>query len=116
MLSIYMLFWCMHAPLDRDHCNALVQERWGAKGGGHCLDGGLASQQQCNPTGGLGHVVCKPYQNGGEEEEELPALGADPMPAGSRERVSTPRVSTTRSLSSSLAGRAQPLDFNGNWP
>ena len=31
-----------------------------------------------------------------EEEEELPALGVDSVPAVSRERVSTPRVSTTR--------------------
>ena len=33
---------------------------------------------------------------GGEEEEELPAIGASPVPADSRERVPTPRVSTTR--------------------
>ena len=30
------------------------------------------------------------------EEEELPAIGASPVPADSRERVPTPRVSTTR--------------------
>ena len=30
------------------------------------------------------------------EEEELPGIGADPVPANSWERVPTPRVSTTR--------------------
>ena len=34
-------------------------------------------------------------QRGGGEEE-LPAIGASPVPADSRERVPTPRVSTTR--------------------
>ena len=32
----------------------------------------------------------------GGEEEELPVIGASPVPADSRERVPTPRVSTTR--------------------
>ena len=32
----------------------------------------------------------------GGEEEELPAIGASPVPAVGRERVPTPRVSTTR--------------------
>ena len=32
---------------------------------------------------------------GEDEEEELPAIGASPVPADSRERVPTPRVSTT---------------------
>ena len=30
------------------------------------------------------------HRGGGGEEEELPAIGADPMPADSRERVPTP--------------------------
>ena len=33
---------------------------------------------------------------GGEEEEELPAIGAGPVPAVGRVRVPTPRVSTAR--------------------
>ena len=32
----------------------------------------------------------------GEEEEELPAISAGPMPAVGQGRVPTPRVSTTR--------------------
>ena len=32
----------------------------------------------------------------GEEKEELPAIGAGPEPAVSRERVHTPRISTTQ--------------------
>ena len=35
-------------------------------------------------------------QWGGEEEEELPAISTVPVPADIRERVPTPRVSTTR--------------------
>ena len=33
---------------------------------------------------------------GGEREEELPVIGAGPLPTDRRERVPTPRVSTTR--------------------
>ena len=35
------------------------------------------------------------FEEGEEEEEVLPAIGAGPVPADSRERVPTPRVSTT---------------------
>ena len=37
-----------------------------------------------------------PFGLGGEEEEDLPAIGAGPVPAISRVRVPAPRVSTTR--------------------
>ena len=46
--------------------------------------------------GGCSRPGPDPKGGGGVEEEELPAIGAGPVPANSRDRVPTPRVSTTR--------------------
>ena len=49
----------------------------------------------CRPSGRLFGLEANEGKRGGGGEQ-LPAIGAGPMPAVSREKVPTPRVSTTR--------------------
>ena len=53
-------------------------------------------QQAKNPLWHAPRAFWHTAEEEEEEEEELPAIAVSPMLADSRERVPTPRVSTTR--------------------